>query len=96
MIPFPYDFTLPLKKKLQSREIPIYLRIMVNRQKAELSTRQVINSMEEWDTTIQHIKKPKDPRNAALNKIEGDLKNIYDELEFNKREYPVQLLKISF
>jgi hypothetical protein len=73
---FTLKFYTSTDKKQLNGEIPIYLRIMVNRKKVELSTRMVLQNEREWDPISQRIK-IKSPVNNQLNQIEGQVTSHY-------------------
>ncbi|HEY6536369.1 MAG TPA: site-specific integrase [Candidatus Nitrosocosmicus sp.] len=92
---FTLKFYLAQDKKLDSGECPIYLRICINRKKVELSTKFSIENPNDWDEIIQRVK-AKSPINSGLNKIEGDITNIYEELKYNKKEISASIVKDLF
>lgn len=81
-----------LDRKKISGEIPIYVRITVNRQKVELSTRQVIKDTEDWDDQSERVKQ-KSNVNNALNEIEVELRNAYQEIKFTKKPLSPQAVR---
>jgi site-specific recombinase XerD len=89
------NFYLAIEKKLESGGYPIYARITINRQKAEISTRQHIKDIQDWDDIIQRVRH-RTPTNAVLSKIEGDLTNIFERLKYEGRAVSAALVKNIF
>ena len=92
---FSVIFYLALNKKMDSGEYPIYARIYINREKSEISTRQHLANLEDWDKVMQRVKH-KTPINTLLSKMEGDIRNIYDRLKYNDKEISAVIVKNIF
>jgi integrase/recombinase XerD len=92
---FSVKFYLAEDKRTLDGGYPIYVRIYINRQKAEITTRQRVRNLDDWDITTQRIKH-KSEINTALSKIAGDLIGLYDELKYSKKEISALILKDTF
>jgi integrase/recombinase XerD len=80
---FTIKFYLNIAKRRDNGAIPIYVRIMVNRKKAELSTKQFVAKIDDWNEEIQRINL-KSPINSSLSVIEGQLIDLYNEMKASK------------
>lgn len=89
---FSIKFYLAADKKPKNGLIPIYARITAYRKKVELSTRLHVSSQEEWNNALQRVA-TKGPANTDLNQMEAELRDIYNELKFNKKEISAQKIK---
>lgn len=93
------SFTLkfyPAKEKTPvNGEAPIYVRIMVNRKKVEISTKMSIKHLEDWDEITQRVK-TKSPINSRLNQIEGQITNHYYSLMHSGEIITANALKNLF
>lgn len=82
-------------KKLANGEIPIYLRIRVNRKKAELATRMTMKNLDDWEPVTGRVK-VKSPINSRLNQIEGEITSHYHQLKHSGRIITANALKNLF
>ncbi|MBK7816312.1 MAG: phage integrase SAM-like domain-containing protein [Sphingobacteriaceae bacterium] len=89
---FSLKFYLLTDKKLNNGELPIYLRIRVNRVKVEMSTRLVLKNESDWDETTQRVRY-KGPVNSELNQIEAQVTNYYHELKHTNKPISAIILK---
>ena len=80
------NFFLNEKRIKMNGEIPIYARVILNREKFELSTKITIKNPNIWDEVTQRLK-TKSPLNKSLADIEHDLDEAYDFLKFNKKVF---------
>ena len=89
---FSIKFFPSVQNARDSGVVPVYVRIIVNSKKSEITTRQFIE-LQEWDETIQRIKKPKDVRNVKLNQMESEIRRVYEELRFNRQVVSASIIK---
>lgn len=92
---FTIKFYLNVAKQRDTGEYPIYVRIMVNRKKAELSTKHVVAKMEDWNEAVQRINF-KTPINSSLSSIEGQLIDLYNEMKATKAVITAASIKNKF
>lgn len=83
------------KKIKQNGEIPIYVRVILKREKFDLSTKITINNPAEWDEKTQRLI-TKSPLNKALADIAHDLDEAYDFLKYNNKVISITNLKNQF
>lgn len=83
------------KKKLVNGALPIYVRLIINRKKVEISTRQTVLNSEQWNKDLQRVN-GKSLVNLELNKIEALLRNIYDELRYHSKAITATGIKTKF
>jgi integrase/recombinase XerD len=86
-------FFLNYQKPLQNADIPIYVRLIVNRKKVELSTKLPVKNPKNWNEVTQRMEMPKSYINRELEKISSEIIHLYDELTFNKKAVSAELLK---
>jgi uncharacterized protein (DUF433 family) len=73
-------------------EVPIYLRITVNGERAEISTNRKVNP-ELWDKTSQRVAGRSEPArviNSALNNILGKVEKYFGNLDVKDERISVQ------
>ncbi len=80
-------------KKKTAVKYPIYVRITINRMKAEIATKLHITNLKDWDETTQRVKTIKSPLNKELGIIEGDIHNMYNKLMYTNRDVTAAELK---
>jgi site-specific recombinase XerD len=85
-------FYLGLDKKHLDGKCPIYLRIVVNRKKVEISTKLLVKAEYEWDNIIQRIKS-KTPINTRLSQIEGEITDHFQSLKHSGKNITAAQLK---
>lgn len=88
-----YPFFLKEKKAVK---YPIYVRITINRLKAEIATKFYITDLKDWDETTQRIKTLKSPINKELGIIEGDIHNAYNKLMYTNGDVTAAELKDTY
>jgi len=89
---FSIKFFLYTAKESEKKGTPIYLRIIVDRKKVELSTNLYLKKTDKWNEETQRINK--NPIiNHRLSAIETDLYNIIKELEVKQKKISSQLIK---
>jgi integrase/recombinase XerD len=76
--------------------VPIYARITINRQKAEISTRLKIDANKDWDPVTQRVKIAKSPINIEISRIAGDILNLYQKLRHDGADVTATLLKDKY
>ena len=69
----------------------VYLRIIVDRQKAELSTR-LSTTIENWDEISQRLKKGK-AENAKLDALASDIRRIRDKLDYLDKPISAKIIR---
>lgn len=77
--------------KVQGNKHPIYIRITVNRKKAELATPYFIEA-KEWNETTRHTKK-NNPINEYLTSKENEIYEIVRQLEKDKKPLTANTIK---
>lgn len=88
-------FYLNTDKRVTGEQRNIYLRIMVNRKKAEIFTRQHVSREADWNPVAQRVNL-KTPINSVLTQIESEITNIYQELKYNKKTITAAIIKEQF
>lgn len=71
--------------KMEGGKIPIYVRVILDREKFEFSSKQVISKLSEWDELTQRVKTAKSPINKALSEIEHKVDEAYNFLKYHNR-----------
>lgn len=89
---FSLKFYLSSDNKHQSGQFPVYLRIVVNRKKVEISTKLMVKNENDWDEITQRVNH-KSPVNSEINKIEAQITNYYDGLKHNGKPISALTLK---
>ncbi len=92
---FSLKFFISQNKQLSGGQCPIYVRIMVNRKKVEISTRQQVPDSSYWNEESQRVN-GKSLVNSELNKIEGQIQSIFDELKYNSKPISAANIKAKF
>jgi len=77
---------------LDNGNIPIYVRVILNRDKLDFSSRQSIYKLSDWDDVIMRVKK-KTPINSALNEIEHDINEAYNFLKYHNKPMTISALR---
>lgn len=72
--------------------IPIYVRVILDREKFELSTGEYIRKLEEWNSEMQRINR-RTPSNQVLSELEMKIQEAYQFLKFNGRALTVAAIK---
>ncbi len=93
---FSLKFFLHLQKQNARGEFPVYVRIMYNREKAELFTKQTVNDPKQWDDHSQRLLIAKSPINTALARMQGELQMVFDQLFFNKKRVTAAIIKSQY
>lgn len=83
-------------KRKQSTQHTIYLRITINRLKAEIATKFQVTKLEDWDDLTQRIRSAKNPINNELSIIEGDINDFYNKLKYKNGEITAAELKDAY
>jgi integrase/recombinase XerD len=91
---FTLRFFLNTRKQSVKDKFPVFVRIIINRQKAEICTRQHL-TIADWDVTTQRAKKSSHV-NASLTKIEASLRQIYEGHKYNNKSINAAGLKETF
>lgn len=76
LIPYSVKVFLNKGKPKKDGLFPLYVRVIMNRKKIDLSTNITV-TLNEWDSTTRRVKKDHD-KNKEINTIEGD---IYDHVK---------------
>jgi len=74
----------------------IYLRITINRLKAEIATKFEITKLDEWDDLTQRIRTAKNPINKELSIIEGNVNDFHNKLKYKNGEITAAELKDAY
>ncbi len=77
----------------EDKKIPIYVRVILNREKFDFSSRQVISTLKEWDEVTQRVKIPKSPINKELSEIEYKVSEAFDYLKYHNRPLTAYALR---
>ena len=77
-------FFLNENKARSNGEIPIYARVILDREKFELSTKEFIADTKDWDAKAQRFKK-RHPTNQVLSEVETKIQEAYQFLKFNDK-----------
>ncbi|MFN8321239.1 MAG: site-specific integrase [Chitinophagales bacterium] len=77
---------------LDNGEISIYVRVILNRDKFDFSTRQSIRKLSDWDQTTMRVKN-KTPVNSVLNEIEHDINEAYSFLKYHNKPLTISALR---
>ncbi len=77
---------------LDNGDISIYVRIILNRDKFDFSSKQSIHKLSEWDEVTMRVKK-KTPINSALNEIEHDINEAYNFLKYHNKPLTISALR---
>lgn len=92
---FTLKFYLAREKKTLNGLIPIYCRVLVDRKKAEISTRLQLKDISDWDDEFQRVRQ-NSTMNNTLTKVEGDLHKIHEQLRFNGKPISAGIIKDIF
>ncbi len=65
-------------------KIPLYVRVILDREKFEFSSKQFIDNILEWDDSTQRVKK-KPAVNAALSEVEHQVNEAYNFLKYHNK-----------
>jgi site-specific recombinase XerD len=68
---------------------------MVNREKAEIFTKQSLKNSNDWDPLTQRVKR-NTPVNTALTKLESAIQDIYNERKYNTKQITAIILKDQY
>jgi hypothetical protein len=82
--PVTIKFFPRLDFKMAGGKIPIYARVILNREKFDFSSKQVIDYLEDWDDETQRVKK-KSPINASLSELEHRVNEAYNFLKYHNK-----------
>ena len=74
-------------------KIPIYVRVILNREKFDFSSKMYISKLSEWDEVTQRVKTVKSPINSELSEIEHKVQEALNFLKFNNRPLTVYALR---
>ncbi len=88
-------YYLNSSSSLKNGQYAIFLRVMVNRKKVEISTRQYIDQATEWDGKSQRVN-GNNFINSRLGEIEAEIKSIYYELKHCKKPITAFAIKHQF
>jgi len=83
---------LNLTKRKLNGEIPIYARIIFNREKFELSTKQFVKKQELWDEMTQRVQL-RSPVNSALSDLEDQIQEAFNTLKYTNRPINIHSLR---
>jgi hypothetical protein len=70
--------------KMEGGRIPIYARVILDREKFDFSTKQVIDNLSDWDEKTQRVKL-KSPINASLSELEHRVNEAYNFLKYHNK-----------
>jgi hypothetical protein len=87
-------FYLYKQKESAGDTSAIYLRIMVNRKKAEISTKFIVKD-QDWHKEMQRLHN-KTPINSALAQMEGQIMDLYQEMKATRAVVTASSLKNKF
>ena len=85
-------FFLRRDQILESSRIPIYARVILDRDKFDFSSRQYIENPLDWDEPTGRVKK-KSPINSVLAEIEHDVNEAYNFLKYHNKPLTVFALR---
>jgi site-specific recombinase XerD len=71
--------------KMEGGKIPIYVRVILDREKFEFSSKQVISKISDWDEVTQRVKIAKSPVNNVLSEIVHKVNEAYNFLKYHNR-----------
>ncbi len=77
---------------LDNGDIAIYVRVILNRDKLDFSTKQSIHKLSDWDETTMRVRK-KTPVNSVLNEIEHDINEAYNFLKYHNKPLTISALR---
>ncbi len=77
---------------LDNGNIAIYVRVILNRDKFDFSSKQSISKLSEWDEVTMRVKK-KTPVNSALTEIEHDITEAYNFLKYHNKPLTISALR---
>ena len=69
---------------LKGGKVPIYVRVILDREKFDFSTKQVLDKLSDWDDKTQRVRL-KSPINAALSEIEYRVHDAYNFLKYHNK-----------
>lgn len=75
------------------KKIPIYVRVILNREKFDFSSKMVISTLSEWDEVTQRVKVPRSPINKELSEIEHKVSEAFNFLKYHNRPLTVYALR---
>jgi integrase/recombinase XerD len=82
--PVTIKFFPRLDFEMEGGKIPIYARVILDREKFDFSTKQVIDSLDDWDEKTQRVK-VKSPVNVSLSELEHRVNEAYNFLKYHNR-----------
>lgn len=80
-------------KDANQLEFTIYCRITINRKKLELSTRQKLASVDDWDPVTQRVIAQKNKINSSLATFEANISQAYNKLLYTQSQVSCNDLK---
>lgn len=86
-------FFLRTDFKMEGNRIPIYVRVILNREKFDFSSKMVVSSTSEWDDITQRVKSAKSPVNKELSEIEYKVQEAYKFLKYHGRQLTIHSLR---
>ena len=69
--------------EMEDNKIPIYVRVVLQREKFDFSSKQVISKLSEWDEITQRVKSIKSPVNKELSEIENKVQEAFNFLKYH-------------
>lgn len=85
-----------VKKRFERGAIPIYVRITIDRKKAELFTQCSLVDLSAWDDITQRERNNRSTVNPELSNIEAKLSTIYSELQSSGKHITSYLIKDQY
>ena len=79
--------------EMEGNKIPIYVRVVLQREKFDFSSKQVISTLSEWDEITQRVKSIKSPINKELSEIENKVQEAFNFLKYHSRPLTVFALR---
>lgn len=86
-------FFLRTDFKMESGKIPIYVRVILNREKFDFSSKMVVSNPSEWDDVTQRVRVSKSPINKELSEIEHRVVEAYNFLKYHDRALTIHTLR---
>lgn len=90
------NFYLNLQKKSVKNGYPIYARIIVNRKKAEFSTKNFVKDLKKWDLENQMPTRKGSYLHDVLSLIRTDLNQVKANMDFRREVYTAKDLKTMY
>jgi integrase/recombinase XerD len=91
LIPYSVKVFLNKDKPKKDGMFPLYVRVILNRKKIELST-NISVTLNEWDAKLRRVKKDHE-KNKEINTIEGDIYDHVKALQTQGKLYEVAQIK---